>query len=444
MKHLSFHKLLFIRILLIITLAVVALILYNKHLLYTVFFLGFCILFILIEIYFLSKKHYENIDRIVLAMLYDDFSLLSKKSQNNKTFEHLQSLYKKLQDKQKEHESKELIYLNILNNIETGIIIFEKEENTWKIFLMNDYFSNYFSVPKTHTLKSLSKMIPNLCAHLENLHFKESKSTVEIKLENENKQTFIIKTSLAKNREATYYIVTLDLIQNVLEKKEKEAWINLMKIITHELMNSLTPIHSLAYNIQEITTQKELSKEDREDLDLSIRTIINRSNHLQHFIDNYRKLTMLPSPIKKPTAVLAILNNSIETMSPILKLNHITLQTDFSSDQQLLWDTAQMEQVFINLLTNSIHSLKESELKKIKIVTSIKNNRYYIEIIDTGIGIPEEIKDKIFIPFYTTRKEGGGIGLPLSKNIVELHQGYLSYSQRNKQTVFMLSFPLEN
>lgn len=444
MKHLSFHKLLFIRILLIITLAVVALILYNKHLLYTVFFLGFCILFILIEIYFLSKKHYENIDQIVLAMLYDDFSLLSKKSQNNKTFEHLQSLYKKLQDKQKEHESKELIYLNILNNIETGIIIFEKEENTWKIFLMNDYFSNYFSVPKTHTLKSLSKMIPNLCAHLENLHFKESKSTVEIKLENENKQTFIIKTSLAKNREATYYIVTLDLIQNVLEKKEKEAWINLMKIITHELMNSLTPIHSLAYNIQEITTQKELSKEDREDLDLSIRTIINRSNHLQHFIDNYRKLTMLPSPIKKPTAVLAILNNSIETMSPILKLNHITLQTDFSSDQQLLWDTAQMEQVFINLLTNSIHSLKESELKKIKIATSIKNNRYYIEIIDTGIGIPEEIKDKIFIPFYTTRKEGGGIGLPLSKNIVELHQGYLSYSQRNKQTVFMLSFPLEN
>lgn len=443
MKHLSFHKLLFIRILLIIGLSIVALILYNKQLLYTVFFLGFCILFILIEIYFLSKKHYENIDRIVLAMLYDDFSLLSKNHQSNKTFEHLQSLYKKLQDKQKEHESKELVYLNILNNIETGIVILKQEQDTWSIFLMNDYFSNYFSVPKTHTWKSFSKMLPNLAVHLENLHFKESKSTLEIQLENEDKQTFMLQTSLAKSAGTTYYIVLLDLIQNVLEKKEKEAWINLMKIISHELMNSLTPIHSLAHNIQEFTTQKTLSEEDREDLDLSIKTIINRSNHLQHFIDNYRKLTMLPSPKKESVNALNVLNNSIETMRPLLRVQGIELKKAFSTDQYLLWDPAQMEQVFINLLTNAIHSLDESDNKQIRITAFEKNNRYWIEIIDTGMGIPNEIKDKIFIPFYTTRKEGAGIGLPLSKNIVEMHQGYLSYNQRNEETIFTLSFPLE-
>lgn len=444
MKNLTFHKQLFIRGLIIIGLAIATLTLYNKAFYYSTFFTVFCMLFILIEIYFLSKKHYENIDRIILAMLYDDFSLLSNSNQKNTTIGYLQNLYKKLQDNQKEHESKELIYLNILNNIETGIVILEKEGDTWKVFLMNDYFSNYFSIPKTHTWKSLSKMIPNLCAHLEKLHFKESKSTLEIRLEHEDKQTFMLQTSLAKSLDSTYYIVMLDLIQNVLEKKEKEAWINLMKIISHELMNSLTPIHSLAHNIQEITTQKEFSEEDHEDLDLCIKTIINRSNHLQHFIDNYRKLTMLPSPTKKSVAILSVLNNSIETMRPVLKLKHITLKTNFLKNKQLLWDSGQMEQVFINLVTNAIHSLEDHENKEIRIATFEKNNRYWIEISDNGMGIPEEIKDKIFIPFYTTRKEGAGIGLPLSKNIVELHQGYLTYNRRNQETIFTLSFPLED
>src|SRR5690606_15654074 len=132
--------------------------LYNKAFYYSTFFTVFCMLFILIEIYFLSKKHYEHIDRILLAMLYDDFSLLSHSNQKNTPIDYLQNLYKKLQDNQKEHESKELIYLNILNNIETGIVILEKEGDTWKVFLMNDCFSNYFSIPKTHTWKSLSKM----------------------------------------------------------------------------------------------------------------------------------------------------------------------------------------------------------------------------------------------------------------------------------------------
>lgn len=443
MKRLPFHLVLFVRIILVLGLSITSLISFNNSYIYTTIFLGFCISFILIEIFFLVKKHYENIDLILLAMLYDDFSLLSSSKQKNKTLGYLQRLYKKLQDKQKEHESKELIYLNILNNIETGIIIFKKEENTWNIFLMNDYFSDYFSIPKINTWKNLNRILPNLCLHIEKLNFKESKSTLEIQRENEDRQTFIIQTSLAKNAEVTYYIVMLDLIQNVLEKKEKEAWINLMKIMSHELMNSLTPIHSLAHNIQDITNQKELSEEDYSDLDLSIKTIINRSNHLQHFIDNYRKLTMLPSPTKNSHSALRILNNSIDTMCPVLKTRGITLKTSFSTDCSLLWDSGQMEQVFINLLTNSVHSLDESELKEIRIITFERNNRYCIEITDTGIGIPNEIKDKIFIPFYTTRKEGAGIGLPLSKNIVEMHQGYLTFTQKNKQTTFTLSFPLD-
>lgn len=440
MRNKPIHKVVFIRMMILLALVLIATIAYSNELIYSVVFIGFCICCILIESYFTIQKSYQNIDRLVTAMLHEDYSLLSSNKQNNSTLESLQNLYQKLYNNQKENESKELVYLNILNNIESGIIILKQEQDTWKMFLINDYFSNYFSIPKIHTWKNFSKLLPNLASHIEQLDFKESKSTLEIQLENQDKQTFMLQTSLTKSTGSNYYIVLLDLIQNVLEKKEKDAWINLMKVISHELMNSLTPIHSLAYNIQEITAQKMLSEEDRDDLDLSIKTIINRSNHLQHFIDNYRKLTMLPSPIKQIVNAKDVIQSSIETMRPLLKTHNIQLQTNVTKDQYMNWDAAQIEQVFINLLTNSIHSLKHSDKKIITISSYEKNNRFWIEICDTGKGIPDGIKDKIFVPFYTTRKKGAGIGLPLSKNIVELHQGYLTYNLRNKETVFSLSF----
>jgi len=312
-----------------------------------------------------------------------------------------------------------------------------------EIFFINDYFSGLFDIPKIKSWTNLERLLPSLTHHLEVLNFKESKESIDIKIEEEEKQTFILQTSNTISQNQEYFIVLLDSIQKVLDKKEKDTWENLMKIISHEIMNSLTPIHSLAHNTQQILEEEEhLSEEDIDDIKLSINTIVNRTDHLQQFIDNYRKLTMLASPKKQVVAPERILQLSVETLMPLFKQNKITVHTDFSLQTTVEWDTKQMEQVFINLLTNAIHATAKQEVREININLYEKNNRICIDVEDSGAGILPEIKEKIFIPFYTTREEGAGIGLPLSKNIVEMHNGYLTYHRREDKTVFSLNFPM--
>ncbi|MBW3518939.1 PAS domain-containing sensor histidine kinase [Flavobacterium sp. NKUCC04_CG] len=445
MKTTSFYQSLFIRIFLILLGTAFCFWLYQKQNGYTLFFIGFVLLVLLSELYFKIKKHYEAIDRVLLAMIYDDFSLKTEKKQTDETMQNLQNLYQKLQQQQQDHESKEVVYLNILNNLESGIVILEKNtEGYWDIFLINDYFSNYFSIPKIHSWQNLQKMIPNLSRHIESIDFKESKSSIDIRLEGEEKQTFMLQTSKTQTLHKEYYIIMLDSIQRVMDKKEKDTWLNLMKIISHELMNSLTPIHSLAYNIQEILEEEPLTAEDLDDINISIKTIVNRSNHLQYFVENYRKLTMLPTPNKSRAELKASLESSIQVMQPLIKKNNINLQSQLVVDFIVNWDHTQMEQVFINLLTNAIHAVADQPEKNITIQTSINNQRLVIEFTDSGLGIPEEIKEKVFIPFYTTRKDGAGIGLPLSKNMVEMHGGYLIYRRKDHKTIFSIHLPLQN
>lgn len=441
----SFHFKAFLRIIVILAFGLLGMYLLKVGLTYS--FLLVCILIIALfsELYFFQKRYYSAIDRIVLAMIYDDYSLKTTKVQANETLNNLQRLYQKLQTQQQQNEIRELVYLNILNNIESGILILEKKGEQWEIFFINDYFSTLFDIPKIKSWTNLERLLPSLANHLQLLDFKESKESIDIKIEDEEKQTFMLQTSNTTSQNQEYFIVLLDSIQKVLEKKEKDTWENLMKIISHEIMNSLTPIHSLAHNTQQILEEEEhLSEEDIDDIKLSINTIVNRTDHLQQFINNYRKLTMLASPKKQVVDPNHIIKLSVETLMPLFKNNQIAVHTNLSLQTTVEWDAKQMEQVFINLLTNAIHATAKQEIKEININLYEKNNRLCIDIEDSGAGILAEIKEKIFIPFYTTREEGAGIGLPLSKNIVEMHNGYLTYNRREDKTVFSLNFPMYN
>jgi signal transduction histidine kinase len=222
----------------------------------------------------------------------------------------------------------------------------------------------------------------------------------------------------------------------VVEKKEKEAWINLMKVISHELLNSLTPIRSLSQNLSELVQQETLSAEDLEDIKQSVATMHNRSNHLQEFVESYRKLAMLPSPKKEKTGLSELLESCLNIMQPLFKKEQITVENLVDFNRWVLVDKNQMEQVIINLLTNSMYALEDKEIKEIRISAEVKEKRIYLIITDTGTGIDSEIEDKIFLPFFTTRKDGAGIGLTLSKNIIEAHGGYLAFENGENQTKF--------
>ncbi len=399
---------------------------------------GFFAFLMLAEMYFFVKNQLQFYDRTLFSILQNDFSTNFPEENKRDNFKSLYLLYETLKLQQQEQKSKELIYRSLLNNIDSAALILEKENNDWNIFLLNDCFSDLFKVPKVSHWKYLKNYLPSLCNEIEKTEFGELKSAISIKIEDQDLQTFMLQTSRTQTYNKEYYIILLDSIQRVIEKKEKEAWINLMKIISHELMNSLTPIRALSQNLLHIVDQENLEEDDFDDIKSSISTIINRSDHLQVFVENYRKLAMLPTPSKQMTPINALFDDCLRIMSPILKAENIELISDIHSSRSILIDKNQMEQVIINLITNSVYALKEKNEKKMYVSSYTENNRFFITISDNGKGIDPEIQDKVFLPFFTTRKDGAGIGLTLSKNIIEAHGGYLSYQTDEDKTSFVI------
>ncbi|AOC97190.1 Sensor protein ZraS [Flavobacterium anhuiense] len=378
-------------------------------------------------------------NKTISSILQDDFSSDFSKHKFNSTYNELFTLYETLKNKQNEQVTRDIIYRSILNNIESGVIILQKQESDWSIFLMNDYFSSHFNVPKVSKWKYLKNQLPSLCEIIEKDDFHEIKTSIELSINKQSKQTFVLQASRTEIFEQDYFIVLLDSIQSVVEKKEKDAWINLMKVISHELLNSITPIRSICQNLEDLVEQDSLSAEDLEDVKHSVQTMLRRSDHLQKFVEGYRKLAMLPSPKKEKTALQQVVENCIEVMNPLFRKNNIEVTNSVAQNYLINIDSQQIEQVLINLLTNSINALENSNLKQISISAEAKNNRIFIKVSDSGKGIEKEIEEKIFLPFFTTRPEGAGIGLTLSKNIIEAHGGYVSHKNENGKTVFEIS-----
>lgn len=431
----------FIRFLLVLGLLVTIVYLLTNKLYFTSILLVLITLLVFIESLYSVQRYFSFYDKTLTAILNNDFSADFSKIKKKNSYASLLSVYEKLKNNQEEILSKEIIYNTILNEVDTGILILNKTENNWKVNLLNNYLATYLEIPKVTKWTYLKRLAPKLCEVVENANFKEFKTTVEIQVKKQEKQTFVMQISNTKIYNNEFVIILLESVQKLVEKKEKEAWVNLMKVISHELLNSLTPIQSLSQNMYEtLENSIVLSNEDFNDIKQSAYTMVNRSNHLQQFVEGYRTLAMLPIPEKKSVSLKKIIANCVNTMQPVFKKENIKINNNFTDDYVLFVDEKQLEQVLINLLTNSVYALENTAKKTIIISSELKGSRFQIHISDNGKGIEKEIQDKIFLPFFTTRKEGGGIGLTLSKGIVEAHNGYLLYNCENGFTTFTITF----
>ena len=430
------YKLLFLRLILIVLMIEISFYFFKTDLFFTGIF-GLFVVFLLVrEMYFYTRNFVLIYNKTISSILQNDFSSDFSQHKYNKNYHELFLLYDTLKGKQNEQISKDIVYRSILNTIESGIIILQKEEIEWNIFLMNDHFSSHFNVPKVSKWKYLKDQLPSLCEVIEADDFQEVKTSLEIRVQEQNMQTFVLQASRTEIFGKDYFIVLLDSIQNVVEKKEKDAWVNLMKVISHELLNSITPIRSICQNLQDLVEQDTMSAEDLEDVKNSIETMLRRSDHLQKFVEGYRKLAMLPTPKKEKADLQLLMHNCLQIMAPLFREKGIEVVNTITSKHWINIDSQQIEQVFINLLTNCIYALKDATEKKVTVSTEFKENRAFIKITDTGNGIEKEIEHKVFLPFFTTRTEGAGIGLTLSKNIIEAHGGYITHRNENGKTIF--------
>jgi two-component system nitrogen regulation sensor histidine kinase NtrY len=248
-----------------------------------------------------------------------------------------------------------------------------------------------------------------------------------------------------------YKLISIQNIQNELEEKEMEAWQNLVRVLTHEIMNSVTPISSLANTVEdELKIQlnndqeiKSISNEDIEDLHLAVQTIKRRSQGLIRFVQDFRNLTHIPKPKIEEIEVKDLLDDMLILLKKEIEANGVivTIQVD-PKNMTLNADKDLIEQVLINLIKNATQAFDEQTNKLVEVTAYFdEKSRPIISVKDNGNGIEEEALQKIFIPFFTTKKNGSGIGLSLSKQIMRQHQGMLGVkSKLDEGTEFFLRF----
>jgi len=389
----------------------------------------------------------SNINRVLdttaqnlKAIAQEDFSLkISKKNLPPYLYESLNSIATLQKERSEKNTSVRILYENIIESIDTGILILKEDTGgSIQIFFSNNAFSQLLEIPKFTKWHLLKPYLTHFDSYLNNENWRDTKDVLTLSI-NEKEQVFSFRTFLTKVYQQRYLTIYLDTLQSIMDKKEKEAWFNLMKVMSHEILNTITPINSLSDNLEYVIGEHEDKLgQDFQDIYQSVVTIKNRTQHLADFVNTYRSLADLPSPKKTHVQVRTIIQNALIPLSALIKEKGIELKVDISPENlYFAMDAQQIEQVIVNLITNSIYALNEIDKPKI-IVRAFSSEKNCIEVIDNGMGIPEEIKREIFIPFFTTRDTGSGIGLSLSKNIVQAHGGYLSFSSKKGKTRFLI------
>jgi two-component system nitrogen regulation sensor histidine kinase NtrY len=261
-----------------------------------------------------------------------------------------------------------------------------------------------------------------------------------------NHNQLFISATVVKMKGEPLTLLSIQNIQNELEEKEMEAWQNLIRVLTHEIMNSITPISSLASTVNDLLASDHIQTEADEtfdDIKHAIKTIEKRSQGLMHFVNSYHSLTHLPKPKLKTIRVKELLHQVHHLLENDLTCANINCRMEIIPDRlQVIADPNLLEQVLINLILNAIHAVNNSNNPSISVraFTNIQG-RIEMEISDNGCGITEEIRERIFIPFFSTKKEGSGIGLSLCRQIMRLHKGTIAvYSEPGVKTVFTLIF----
>ena len=252
-----------------------------------------------------------------------------------------------------------------------------------------------------------------------------------------------VSATVFRLHEQEYTLVSLQNIHSELEEQELEAWQRLIRLLTHEIMNSITPITSLAATADGLLRQVPLSSDGLADAQEAVETIHRRSAGLLHFVEDYRQPTRLPTPHFQILSVREVGGRIEQLMRPQLAQAGIAFHLEIVPESlELTADPEQLEQVLINLLTNALQALQGQQEGRIALRARMDGRgRVVVEVADNGPGIVPEALEKIFIPFFTTKPTGSGIGLSLCQQIMRLHRGTISACSRpGEETVFVLRF----
>lgn len=414
-------------------------------LLFTYCLLGLIIFAQVFEFVRFSNHSNRQLKKFLEAVSHDDFAVTFNSENLGKSFSELRDSFSGLIEKLKntratQHGHSELMNL-VLESVKIGLIVVDKNG---MITIMNSSAQQMLEIPQFFNWDMFQKKKPNFAAQLGDFDF-EGRKLISV-----DTTDFYLDLDHITLMGDVYHIISFSDLKNEIEQKEIEAWHKLIVILAHEVMNSITPISSLSETIQQMLTneegnaikQEDLDQEKIEDIIVALKTIVRRSRGMLSFVNEYRKLTKLPAPNFELFNIKEFLEEVVQLMTPQLEKSDVEIEIkSVQSRLGLKADRKMIEQVLINLIGNAIYALEGMENPKITISTELSENYTIIDINDNGKGISEDIISSIFIPFFSTRKNGSGIGLTLSKNIMKLHQGNISVNSKiGEGTQFSLTF----
>jgi len=408
-------------------------------------------IFALIQVYFLLKvldKTNREISNFLSSIRYDDFTTTyptkGRGKSMNELYQEFNNVIRKFREIRAEKEANYHYFRTIVQHVGIGLITFNKRG---EIQIINAAAKQLIGIESISSIFELSKVSPKLVESLVKLKTGGS-DLIDISIEGSRIQLSVYVIELVLRGEE-FKLVSIQNIQSELEEKEMDAWQNLIRVLTHEIMNSVTPLSSLAATVQEnlidnVRDDVPIEKEELEDIYLAVKTIKKRSEGLIHFVSDFRNLTRLPEPKIEEEDMQDVIEHILLLLSKQIEDRHIEISLNVKpSGLKFMVDKEQIDQVLINIVQNAIHAMEENTDEKFLLINCFINpyDRPTMTIRDNGSGIDDEALSKIFIPFFTTKKQGSGIGLSLSKQIMRKHGGAISVrSVIGEGTEFTLRF----
>ncbi len=385
---------------------------------------------------------FETIRHSDFTSTFADKGLGKSFDELNKAFNEVIAEFQKTRAAKEEHFN----YLQtVVQHVNNAIIVYKKDGS---VNMLNNAFKRMFRISNIRFIDELKKVDDNLAEKL--LYIKAGESDLlKVFHDNELMQLSIRATEFRMQGD-DYVLVSLQNIHTELEAKEMDSWQKLIRVLTHEIMNSITPIVSLSSTVkgllideESVKLKQEIEADDVESAQSALNTIERRSQGLLNFVQVYRNLTRIPKPSFRHFEVQQLLDNVEQLLQPKIDAQNIQCVCKVLPPGLMLTaDPDLIEQVLINLVINSIHAVKEAENPKIQVLaTEAGTNHINISVSDNGHGIKPDNLEQIFVPFFTSKKEGSGIGLSLAREIMRLHKGNITVkSKPHHETKFTLHF----
>ncbi|MBN2213013.1 MAG: hypothetical protein JW723_02110 [Bacteroidales bacterium] len=410
----------------------------------------FLILQVILLISYMNRLN-TDLFNFFSAIRNDDSSIVYKRMAPSKSLVRLYECFDDINNRIRrlkiETVNKNLYLQNLIEHVAIGLISFDREGN---VELINTAARKLFNIPSIRNISRLKKTDGSLPDKLIKMT-PGSQLLLNLKV-NQELLKIAVKATLFRIEQKEIRLLSFQNIKTELEENELDSYHKLIRILTHEIMNSTGPILSSISTIKELLTEKstgatknlnQISQELLDDSVKGLNIVEERSTGLADFVEKFRNLTLLPKPIFKKIRVSDLLKDIELLMKTECKRNNIRFTVEVTPGNLTVnADKKLIEQVIINLVTNSIQAFNHQKEKRIMIrAYKSTDNKVVMQLTDNGSGIPDEEMDQIFIPFYTTKEKGSGIGLSLSRQIMRLHNGTISLkSEPGIETSAILEF----